>query len=628
MCTVFLIISGYGINESFSKNGINSYWNKRFVIVILPTLLMTFLYTILYENDSLRESCKLILYRKNTFWFVHCIIKWYLIFWISTYLPKKIQMLFMLLCAIISLNININNIHIDAEQSFSFITGILISRKKTSIFDNISLRKSKLLCIAFFLIGLFLYAMKLIPQIYSLKGTILYNYLQCPFRIFWALSFILFFSFMKAIPLNGIFAKAGKYSLELYISHIPFIFDLNRTHDVVTFTLRSLIFFSVLLLFKKLLQSRMNIKIAIYIFINTLFVFKYSERISHDYYITITLIYITVLSLFMTYGMTYFISRNKALKITTFASIALFVLMIGLQYYIDPYSIQVDRWSALHFPIENLLNGKYPYSANTHLGGFASPFPVWQIFHIPFYLLGNVGLSFFLTIALLVYSIYRNMGKKQAAISLILLTISPSVWYESAVRSDLLPNMLLLAACILPIAKRLNISFLEKKVVCIAVVTGIFASTRLTTLLPLFILLFPYYTKLSWKGKITLPLVFLCVFFITFMPFALWDWDMFFHHKYNPWTLQTRQGSALDFLVFIPLALYLSFTWNKNISNYCKNTAIMLTFFICFTCMRQFISIDCYTIIGNTFDITYFSMAIPFVILAITDSEKTYNRTH
>lgn len=67
--------------------------------------------------------------------------------------------------------------------------------------------------------------------------------------------------------------------------------------------------------------------------------------------------------------------------------------LAGMQYLIDPYQIQVDRWSAIHNFINYLVHGRYPYMAPTHLGGYGSPFPVWQFLHIPFYYLNNVGLS-------------------------------------------------------------------------------------------------------------------------------------------------------------------------------------------------------------------------------------------
>ena len=74
--------------------------------------------------------------------------------------------------------------------------------------------------------------------------------------------------------------------------------------------------------------------------------------------------------------------------------------------HIDPYSIKVDRWSAIHNFLTCLLAGEYPYAAQTHLGGYGSPFPVWQLFHLPFYLLGNVGLSLIVAVIIFAYSVW------------------------------------------------------------------------------------------------------------------------------------------------------------------------------------------------------------------------------
>ena len=90
------------------------------------------------------------------------------------------------------------------------------------------------------------------------------------------------------------------------------------------------------------------------------------------------------------------------------------VLMIGVfvaaQCSLDPMTIQVDRWSAIHNFLNHLVHGIYPYAAQTHLGGYGSPFPVWQLLHLPFYWLGNVGLSFAVGVILFTHSLSLHIG--------------------------------------------------------------------------------------------------------------------------------------------------------------------------------------------------------------------------
>ena len=115
--------------------------------------------------------------------------------------------------------------------------------------------------------------------------------------------------------------------------------------------------------------------------------------------------------------------------------LSFFLLAIFLQYVVDPYSLQVDRWSAIHNFLAAMQQGDYPYGASTHLGGYGSPFPVWQILHLPFYFLGNVGLSIFVVVLVFIGTLYHIHSNKVALMATILLFISPAFWYEIAVRT-------------------------------------------------------------------------------------------------------------------------------------------------------------------------------------------------
>lgn len=112
----------------------------------------------------------------------------------------------------------------------------------------------------------------------------------------------------------------------------------------------------------------------LFIIVNALFVAKYSARIFPKGTIYITLAYIVIMVLALWKVMPWLTSNRKmSLGLSVFGVVAI-LTMIGMQAYIDPFSLQVDRWSALHYPIDNLLHGKYPYSAQTHLGGLRFTF--------------------------------------------------------------------------------------------------------------------------------------------------------------------------------------------------------------------------------------------------------------
>ena len=177
----------------------------------------------------------------------------------------------------------------------------------------------------------------------------------------------------------------------------------------------------------------------LYIGINCLFIAKYVSRI--DCLLTVGgcmfyLIVMTAIACFANKGgLT--VSRKRYGRIGVVLGkyyaiivVCVFVLLIIGQACINPYQINVDRWSAIHNFISELLEGRFPYKAETHLHGYGSPFPVWQILHIPFYLLGNVGLSFSVGTFLFLHSMYRLWGTRVSFIAFILLIASPAYLYR------------------------------------------------------------------------------------------------------------------------------------------------------------------------------------------------------
>lgn len=366
-------------------------------------------------------------------------------------------------------------------------------------------------------------------------------------------------------------------------------------------------------------HTKLSVHIVAYITINALFVSKYSARVLPDYAWLLTAFVMAFHYLLLAI----ILPRIRALK--TYAPVIILgfmgiCAMLLLQYMIDPYGVQVDRWSALHNPIANLLAGEYPYLAPTHLDGYASPFPVWQLFHVPFFLLGNVGLSFFFVLVLFFYSIYHLQGIRPLFVALLLIFCSPAVWYEVAVRSDLITNILLVATMLNFVVQKISVQWLQRYVVSVSIIVALLACTRVVSLLPIALLLFPYYMRLGWKKQVLFLLCLGISFVMTFLPFALWDPLNFFYFEHNPWSLQTRQGNGADFILFIPLGIYLSLQWNGNHVNYYRNTVLLLIIFVATTFVHNMINSGNYDLFSSAYDITYFTTALPFCVLGFINS--------
>ena len=662
---VFLVLSGFELEESYRQKGLGGFWPKRLEKVVLPTVFFVCAYNYLFSflplgwdtsaGAVMHKCLDELLYVRPLFWFIFFILKCYAVYWVGTrFMGERWRWLLFAACALLCLGTKSPSGHLEAEQSLSFLAGVVLSCEKERL-RALSERKMLCLSVLLLLVGGLFFVLKQLPPLHALKGSVGYHFLLCPFRLTTGLAAIPLLTLLRP-GRSGLLQTAGKFRLEIYIAHIPFIGLVKDGRGMLLFLTCSLLSFFILLAYRRFAERRLGVAEVLFVGINAVFVAKYLSRLSVTLAPFATLaavgFYYALLRVVEGKGGGFKIQNSK-FKIQGAGSgnggvrdgeadgrqcrearcgratarpyrevFALFCIvalagMLAMQLAIDPYSLQVDRWSALHFPIQNLLHGIYPYGATTHLGGNASPFPVWQVLHIPFYLLGNVGLSFFVAAGLFLWSSRKVLGPARATAIGLLLVSSVGVWYEAAVRSDLITNMLLVASLACLCLPRLSDEWAGRHGWQLAVAVGLLACTRVIVLLPLGLLFFPHLLKMRLRRAFLLTVLAVAVFVLTFVPFALWDWQQFFHFQNNPWALQTRQGNPSDFLLFLPLALYLALSWRGIAKRYYRNSSVMLTVFVVVTFVHNMYRLENWDLFSSTFDITYLSTALPFCLLSI-----------
>lgn len=362
-------------------------------------------------------------------------------------------------------------------------------------------------------------------------------------------------------------------------------------------------------------------QLILYLFVNILFIFKYLTRTE------ISVPLITVLYISGILGFVYLYFKwspkvsEKLFKYSSFVllSITLILIAVGL-LYIEPYTVRVDRWSAVSFFLEGLFNGEYPYGIHTHVSetNFPSPFPLWHVINIPFYLLGDVGIGliFFLIITFVTVKIYFNSYRK-AFFFLILLILSPAYWWEVAVRSDSLSNGFLVLTFILWYTKK-GYS-VDKNFWLTIILCGIIASTRLSAVLPVALFLFAQYIQTNWLKKILFPLSILAFVLVVFMPFVLWTIDgtyVFFTR--NPFMSQTSVGNPVFLIIMIVAGIIFALKW-KNTDEYFEYAASFMFIFMAGSqlslIMTRGISGSFFT--DSTYDLSYFTLYLPYTLMAL-----------
>ena len=362
-------------------------------------------------------------------------------------------------------------------------------------------------------------------------------------------------------------------------------------------------------------------QLILYLFVNILFIFKYLTRTE------ISVPLITVLYISGILGFVYLYFKwspkvsEKLFKYSSLVLLSITLILIALALlYIDPYTVRVDRWSAVSFFLEGLFNGEYPYGIHTHVSetNFPSPFPLWHVINIPFYLLGDVGIGliFFLIITFVTVKIYFNSYRK-AFFFLILLILSPAYWWEVAVRSDSLSNGFLVLTFILWYTKK-GYS-VDKNFWLTIILCGIIASTRLSAVLPVALFLFAQYIQTNWLKKILFPLSILAFVLVVFMPFVLWTIDgtyVFFTR--NPFMSQTSVGNPVFLIIMIVAGIIFALKW-KNTDEYFEYAASFMFIFMAGSqlslIMTRGISGSFFT--DSTYDLSYFTLYLPYTLMAL-----------
>ncbi|MDR3339250.1 MAG: hypothetical protein LBT25_03980, partial [Candidatus Symbiothrix sp.] len=244
------------------------------------------------------------------------------------------------------------------------------------------------------------------------------------------------------------------------------------------------------LFFEQISNWHIVVAWVIYFFVNVVFCIKYNpvDEMKPVYFI--------VLYPLVVCGIYKLTSRMRLQqKNFFFLILASFIILLAvlLLLYINRWSVEVDRWSALTFWSENLKNGKFPYGTPTHMGGYASPFPVWQLFHFPFHLLGDTGYGqIFCLICFFTFLFYCRTRINIGGF-VLLLALSPAFWWEIAVRSDLLCNMLLLFVFLA--SQFYYPAYWAKHKYLAALITGLFLCTKMLVAIPLFLYFFPKFLR-------------------------------------------------------------------------------------------------------------------------------------
>lgn len=172
----------------------------------------------------------------------------------------------------------------------------------------------------------------------------------------------------------------------------------------------------------KLFISKKRVCLFIFIFVNFLFLVKYSSRILF-YYLPFS-IFISVLFILLWNNRFYLIGTLIRFKISYKALLILFlILSFFIFLFIPKETLHVDRWSVINSFWENYFNNKYVYYAKSFDNNSPGPMPFYFVLALPFYLIGELG--WFSVLGIVLFLITVNKFKKtneSNIVSVVLVT--------------------------------------------------------------------------------------------------------------------------------------------------------------------------------------------------------------
>lgn len=373
-------------------------------------------------------------------------------------------------------------------------------------------------------------------------------------------------------------------------------------------------------------RTAKNWLLLAYLFINCLFILKYSDKVESipNYTAVVTYALFFVGFLYTLHKVKNYINRLANFNLLfIFFCLLFFLFLLLVNIKIDGFSLNVDRWSALDILIKSILQGEYPYAALDHLGKTSSNLPALFYVGLPFYLLGDVGyLQPFVFLLIAIFLFFSKIKNNNKVFILALLLLAPSYYWEVAVKSDLMSNCFLVLLFIAFWQHRFK-NGIFKKHILLAFIAVFFVLTRGIVVIPLTLFLFATFFKISIKKKIAFVVFGLLFVLLISLPVFINLPSLDFIKENNPFNHQTRYAPSFLIIISLLLPFFFSFKVKKNsdvflFSFYILGGLLFLTFFL--NVLEEGFYQNIY---GNLFDLSYLSMLLPFIVFCFLEKSKT-----
>lgn len=370
------------------------------------------------------------------------------------------------------------------------------------------------------------------------------------------------------------------------------------------------------------------VSFIIIFFISFIFSYKYCLKFSENLglipYLHISLQILIVISIYKINSLNRLLHKNFSL-IIIFSAIIIIIFTIAVHFFIDVNSLNVDRWSIISKFWEAVFASEYPYFAQSNMGNYPGPMPVYFIIALPFYLLGELSLLSVLAYIFVVLMVYKRKKINSNAISLLFLIMSSAFMYwEISVRSNIFTYSFLILLA-LYYFESIDKNRYDKHFFISGIATGLVLSTRSVFFL-VYVLYFISLTikkEISIKSIILYLIISMTAFFSTLLPFLFFYEASFW--QLNPFIIQSTLLPSGNYLyIFVLLSIILSL-FAKNTADRTFYSGLLLFVISSIYFVYHIVTDGFYSLIhSSAIDISYFLFCLPFIVYYIVENDSKY----
>lgn len=255
---MFLILSGYGMNESWKRKGGSGYWTSRFVNMLFPYIIIEFV-TIPMRGGGYTSFLQVLLDLTGLNpqyylgWYIPYLLFWYTVYFVTKKFVSRLELRYLLWIITGIIIVSMYSM-VRARQALSFVIGIVFSD-----FNGIQIWLKKKTCntALLFIIGIVLLCIKQIPE-FRQTPKLIQNILEMLLAISFSLAIILSISLVPHKLLLP-FYYLGIISYELYLIHGYTLLMVNLTFwNAIYFYIITIALSTIAHLFISLIQSKLK----------------------------------------------------------------------------------------------------------------------------------------------------------------------------------------------------------------------------------------------------------------------------------------------------------------------------------------------------------------------------------